>query len=87
MTKKELEELVKRQSEQIAELTKMLTAMRMELQAMRMELQARKCNDITDVMPKVYPQPYSPLTSPYSPTTAPLPRWWEQAMCGTSLAN
>lgn len=73
MTKKELEELVKRQSEQIAELTKMLTAM-------QMELQARKCNDITDVMPKVYPQPYSPLT-------APLPWWWNHVTCGTSLAN
>ena len=70
MTKKELEELVKRQSEQIAELTKMLTAM-------QMELKARKCNDITNVMPKVYPQPYP---QPYTPTiTAPLPRWWEEA--------
>lgn len=78
MTKRELEELVKLQSEQISELTKMLTAMRMELQAMRMELQARKCNDIK-CMPKVYPQPYSPLTAPYSPLTAPLPRWWEEA--------
>lgn len=66
MTKKELEELVKRQSEQIAELTKMLAAM-------QMELQSRKCNDITDVMPQVYPQPYTPTI------TAPLPRWWEQA--------
>jgi uncharacterized coiled-coil protein SlyX len=80
MTKKELEELVKRQSEQIAELTKMLAAM-------QMELQSRKCNDITDVMPKVYPQPYSPLTAPYSPTTVPLPWWWNHTMCGTNLAN
>lgn len=77
MTKKELEELVKRQSEQIAELTKMLAAM-------RMELQARKCNDITnditDVMPKIYPQPYAVGT-----TT--LPRWLEQVTWKTSLAN
>lgn len=73
MTKKELEELVKRQSEQIAELTKMLTAM-------QMELKARKCNDITNVIPKVYPQPYTPIT-------APLPRWWEQVTLKTSLAN
>jgi hypothetical protein len=73
MTKKELESLVRQLTEQNAAMTRMLTAM-------QMEIKARKCNDITDVKPKIYPQPYSP-------TTAPLPRWWEQAMCGTNLAN
>ena len=80
MTKKELETMVRQLTEQNAELTRLLTAV-------QMELQARKCNDITDVMPKVYPQPYSPLTTPYSPITAPLPWWWNHVTCGTSLAN
>lgn len=65
MTKKELESLVRQLTEQNAELTRLLTAA-------QMELQAKKCSNITDVMPKIYPQPYNGGT-----TT--LPRWWEEA--------
>ncbi len=73
MKKKELEALVRQLMEQNAELTRMLTAA-------QMEMKARKCNDITDVMPKIYPQPYVP-----SSTT--MPPWWGHATWGTSLAN
>lgn len=73
MTKKELEALVRQLTEQNAALTRMLTAM-------QMEMKARKCNDIIDLMPNIYPLPYVP-----SPTTQP--PWWQQVTCGTSLAN
>lgn len=73
MTKNELEALVRQLTEQNAVLTRMLTAM-------QMEMKSRKCNDITYLMPNIYPLPYVP-----PPITQP--RWWEQAMCGTNLAN